>query len=170
MIVSLIVAMAQGGIIGRKGELPWDLPEDRAYFRRTTMGHPVIMGRRTHESIGALLSGRQNIVLTRNPSYRVAGGVVVASVPAALEAAGDATEVFAIGGEDVYREFLPVAQRLYITHLETMVAGDRRFPSVDWEEWRLVSETSGTAAAAPAAAPIRFGVYHRIEEREGGGG
>jgi len=165
VIVSLIVAMDPGGIIGRKGELPWDLPEDRAYFRRTTMGHPVIMGRRTHESIGSLLSGRRNIVLSRNPSFRVPGGVVVASVPAALEAAGDATEAFVIGGEGVYREFLPVAHRLYITHIEATVAGDRRFPWVDWQEWRIVSETSGTAAATP----LRFGVYHRTKGRAGGG-
>ena len=164
MILSLIVAMDRGGIIGRKGELPWDLPEDRAYFRRTTMGHPVIMGRRTHESIGAMLSGRRNIVLTRNLSYRVPGGVVVASLPAALEAAGDAKEVFVIGGEDVYRELLPMAQRLYITHLDTKAEGDRRFPPVDWQEWRLVSQSWGTTTP-----PVRFGVYHRIEDRAGGG-
>ena len=157
-MISLIVAMDSDGVIGAEGAIPWDLPEDRAYFRRTTLGHPVIMGRRTFESIGAPLQGRQNILMSRNPSYRAEGTQVVKSATAALAAVAGAREAFVLGGAEIYEVFLPLATRLYITHVDVKVAGDTRFPEVRWEEWRRTEETPGTGSDPS----IRFGVYERV--------
>lgn len=157
--------MDRDGFIGRDGGIPWDLPEDRSHFRRITLGHPVVMGRRTFESIGIPLAGRKNIVLSKDASRRLPGVTVASSPAEALEAAAAAEEAFVIGGEQIYRLFLPCARRLYVTHLEARVGGDRRFPEVRWNGWRVVAESVGTTADPP----LRFRVYERIDGQEGGG-
>lgn len=135
MIRSIVVAVARNGVIGRDNRLPWKLPKDLAYFKRVTMGHPVVMGRRTWESIGKVLPGRHNIVVTRNPSLDAPGATVVPSLADAWKAAGNANEVSIIGGTSIFRETLPIADRIHLTEVEAEVEGDTFFPEFDRGEW-----------------------------------
>jgi len=135
MIRSLVVAMARNRVIGRDNQLPWRLPADLAYFKRVTMGHPIVMGRRTHESIGRPLPGRLNIVVSRNPAYRAPGCTVVGSLDEAWKAAGGAPEVCVIGGTSLFAEALPVADRIHLTEVDADVAGDTYFPEFDRGDW-----------------------------------
>jgi dihydrofolate reductase len=130
MRISLIVAMAANRVIGRAGQLPWHLPGDLARFKRITMGYPLIMGRKTFESIGRALPGRRTIVLSRQADYRAAGCRVVNGLDEALKLVWDDDEVFICGGEEVYRQALPLAQRIYLTELDRAVAGDSFFPEI----------------------------------------
>jgi dihydrofolate reductase len=157
--ISLIAAVARNGIIGRGGGLPWRLPDDLAWFRSVTMGHPVLMGRRTWEAIGRPLPGRRNLVLSRDPSFRAPGAEVLRDPSEAFAVAAGA-ELFVIGGAAVFAAFLPSADRVYLTHVDADVPGDRSFPEVDWRQWHLVSER---AAPADAANPLarRYAVYER---------
>jgi dihydrofolate reductase len=137
--ISLVVAMDENGLIGRDGGLPWRLPDDMAWFRRVTMGKPVMMGRKTYDSIPARfrpLPGRHNIIITRNRDYRAEGCTVVHSVAEALVAAGDAPEVMVAGGAMVYAAVLPQATHLYLTLVDGEFVGDTYFPPVNWHEWR----------------------------------
>ena len=140
-MISLIVAVAENGVIGRDGALPWRLSDDLRRFKALTMGKPVIMGRKTWESIGRPLPGRQNIVITRKPGYRAEGSVVVGSLTAALAAAGDVPEIMVIGGAEIYRQFLPLAGRIYLTRVHTVIAGDTFLPAMDPAEWEEVERT-----------------------------
>lgn len=133
--VSLIVAMAQNGVIGRDKTLPWRLPEDLRRFKAITMGKPILMGRKTFESIGKPLPGRTNIVLTRDPQWRAEGVLVVHSVDGALRAAGDSPELVVIGGAEIYRLVMPFARRIYMTHVHADVDGDTYFPDFDPIQW-----------------------------------
>ena len=135
MIKSLVVARARNGVIGRDNALPWRLPADLAYFKRVTMGHPVIMGRRTWESIGRPLPGRLNIVVSRNRDYQAPGATVVGSLGEAWQAAGDAGEACVIGGTSLFAEALPQADRIHLTEVEADVPGDTWFPPFDRGEW-----------------------------------
>ena len=135
MIRSIVVAVARNGVIGRDNRLPWKLPKDLAYFKRVTMGHPVVMGRRTWESIGKALPGRLNIVVTHNPSLEAPGAAVVTSLADAWKAAGNADEVSIIGGTSIFRETLPTADRIHLTEVEADVAGDTFFPEFDRVAW-----------------------------------
>jgi len=139
MRVSLIVAMDRNGVIGAGGRLPWRLPADLKRFKAITMGKPIVMGRKTHESIGRPLPGRENIVVTRDPDFRAPGCTVVHSVEAALDHCRGAEEVMIMGGAELYRQLLPRADRIYLTHVQAEVPGDTRFP--DWQrgEWKEVS-------------------------------
>ena len=139
MTVSLVVAAAKNNVIGRDGELPWHLPDDLRHFKRLTTGKPVIMGRRTFESIGRPLPDRRNIVMTRDPDYVATGCDVVTSVSDALDLAGDGMEVMVIGGGQVYRDFLPRADRIYLTRVQADIEGDTHFPEIDASDWMLVS-------------------------------
>ena len=142
MLVSMIVAMDRNRVIGLENGIPWRLPDDMAWFKHMTMGKAVIMGRKTYESIPLRfrpLPGRLNIVATKNPEYKVAGGEVVHSVEAALVAARGYDEVMVAGGEALYKAFLPRAQRLYLTLIEASVMGDTVFPPFDMSLWREVS-------------------------------
>ena len=132
---SLVVAMARNRVIGRDNALPWRLPADLAYFKRVTMGHPVIMGRRTHESIGRPLPGRSNIVVSRNRAYSAPGCLVVPSLEAAWEAAGDAEEAAVIGGTSLFAAALPSANRIHLTEVDAEVPGDTWFPEFDRSQW-----------------------------------
>ena len=136
--VSLIWAQDEAGLIGRDGGLPWCLPADLAWFRKQTMGKPVLMGRATFESIGRPLPGRTNIVLTHRQDFRAEGCTVVHSVEEAREAAGDAEEIMVIGGAGVYTQLLPHATRLYVTRIHARFDGDTWFPALDYSTWREV--------------------------------
>jgi len=135
VIRSLVVAMARNRVIGRDNALPWRLPADLAYFKRVTMGHPVIMGRRTWESIGKPLPGRLNIVVSRNPQFRAPGCTVVGSLDEAWDVAGEAEEVCVIGGTSLFAEALPIADRIHLTEVDADVPGDTWFPEFDRGEW-----------------------------------
>lgn len=138
MKISLIVAAAENHIIGKDNALPWRLPADLKYFKAVTLGKPIVMGRKTWQSLGQPLPGRANIVVTRQP-LQWPGCVVVDSIAAAVRAAGDAEELMVIGGAEIFREFLPVAQRIYLTRVHAVVHGDVAFPPPDPARWREVS-------------------------------
>ncbi|TAJ95253.1 MAG: dihydrofolate reductase [Gammaproteobacteria bacterium] len=139
MIVSLIVAMDEQGVIGQGCKLPWRLPADLRRFKSLTLGKPVILGRKTHESIGKPLPGRENIVISRDPDYRSPGCRVADSLDAALAACADAAEVMIAGGAEVYRAALPLADRIYLTEVHARVDGDVHFPVFNRREWREAS-------------------------------
>ena len=138
MIISLIAAMDEKGLIGRDNRLPWRLPADLKHFRETTWGRPVVMGRKTYESIGRALPGRTNIVVTRDPDFKAAGCLIACSPEEALDLAGPSEEVMIIGGASLYAHFLPRADRLYLTHIHHTFEGDTHFPTLDPEEWREI--------------------------------
>jgi dihydrofolate reductase len=153
VIVALIVAMDEAGTIGREGQLPWHLPDDLRRFKATTMGHVLLMGRRTCESIGRALPGRRSLVLSRDPAFRPPEGVAVArDFDAALVAVADADRVFVIGGAEVYRIALGRADELLVTQVHATVVGDVRFPRVAWGAWSLVEEEFHAADARHAFA------------------
>lgn len=141
MKVALVAAMSPNRVIGRDGAVPWHLPDDLAHFKRLTMGHPVIMGRRTYESLGAPLPGRPTIVLTRRAEWSADGVRTARSLAEALDLAGDAETVFIAGGQKVYEEALPRADRIELTLVHADVQGDTFFPELDESQWRLVGET-----------------------------
>lgn len=145
MRLSLIAAMADNRVIGRDNRLPWRLSADLQHFRRVTMGKPLLMGRRTYESIGRPLPGRHNIVLTRDPAYRAPGCTVVHSLDEALRAASDSEEIMVMGGAELYRQLLARAERLYLTLVHAEVEGDVHFPDIDPGEWREISREDFSA-------------------------
>lgn len=130
MIISMIAAMAKDRIIGKDNDMPWHLPADFAWFKRCTMGKPVVMGRKTYESIGRPLPGRQNIVISRDVALEIEGVTTVTSVDEALSAAGEVEEVMIIGGGSIYQACLPRADKLYVTYIDADIDGDTQFP--DW--------------------------------------
>jgi dihydrofolate reductase len=134
--ISIIAAVARNGVIGVGNALPWHLPEDFAYFKHTTMGHPLVMGRRTFDSIGRALPGRRTIVMTRRNDWHHADVETAHSLPEALALAGPADEVFVAGGGEVYAEALPYAHRLLVTEVDQEAEGDVRFPEIDERSWR----------------------------------
>jgi dihydrofolate reductase len=148
-MISIIVAMGQNRVIGKDNKMPWRLPADIAYFKQTTMGHPVVMGRKTYESIGKSLSGRENIILTRNCNFTAEGCRVFHEVEEVLAfaTANQSEEVFIIGGDSVYAEFFPRADRLYVTLIEQCFDGDAFFPAIDEQQWRLASRIKGETDA-----------------------
>lgn len=133
--LTVIVAMDRNRVIGRDGDLPWHLPNDLKRFKAVTMGHPIIMGRRTHESIGRALPGRANLVLSRQADYYADGCEVFSALPEALRSLADDSEAMVIGGAAVYAAALPVSNRLLITEVDTEVAGDVYFPEIVRSEW-----------------------------------
>jgi dihydrofolate reductase len=137
MTISAIVALSQNDVIGKAGGLPWRLPAEMARFKQITMGHSIIMGRKTHESIGRALPGRQNIVISRNPDYKASGCLVVGSIDAALEAADDSAEVFIVGGSTIYEQAMPMLEKLYLTRVKAVVKGDKYF-KFDEAGWKMI--------------------------------
>ena len=160
MQLNLIVAYAQNRVIGRDNTLPWKLPSDLAHFKRTTLGHPVIMGRKTWESLGRPLPGRRNIVVTRNPDYPATGAECVTSLEQALACVQDEAQVFVIGGAQIYQEALAFAQQVIETEVVANVDGDAFFAPLDPAQW---AETSRTHH--PEENGLRFDVvqYHRVQ-------
>lgn len=159
-LVTLIVAAADNGVIGRDNTLPWHLPEDLKRFKRLTMGKPIVMGRKTYESIGKPLPGRQNIVLTRDANYQREGVTVVHDVDAALRAAGNAPEIMIIGGADLFRLFLPHAGRAHLTRVHGDIAGDVRWGDLDEREWSIVGRETHSADERHAY-PMTFEVWEK---------
>jgi dihydrofolate reductase len=137
--LSLVVAMTLNRVIGANNAMPWHLPADLAFFKATTLGHPVVMGRKTYESIGRPLPGRRNIVVTRDPTFHAPGCDVVHSVEGALFQAGEDPEIFVIGGEALFCSFLPATQRIYLTQIHAEIPGDTYFPEIDRAQWQEVS-------------------------------
>ena len=163
MTVTLVLAMARNGVIGRDGGLPWRLPTDMKRFKADTMGKPVVMGRRTWESFPRRpLPGRLNIVVTRDRAFRAEGAVVVHSLEEALARAGDADgdEICEIGGGQIYRQALPLADRLNVTHVMADVAGDVRFPDINPGAWKVVASEEWPAGEADSH-PMVHTVYER---------
>ena len=158
--ISLLVARAQNGVIGRDNALPWRLPADLRRFKRLTMGKPMLMGRRTFESIGRALPGRVNLVLTRDPAWQAPGAVAVHSLDEAFQHAGSAAELVGIGGAELFRLVLPFAEHVYLTDVHAVIAGDTRFPELAPGEWREL-EYSAHAADADHAHAMTFRTLKR---------
>ncbi|WP_099864677.1 dihydrofolate reductase [Pararhizobium haloflavum] len=164
--VSIIVAVAANGVIGRKGDMPWKLSTDLKRFKALTMGKPIIMGRKTFEAIGKALPGRSNFVLTRDTSFTATDVTVVSDIREALRRARDQArsdgkdEYFIIGGGEIYQMALPYADRLHVTHVEAMPDGDTHFPSIDPSDWSLMEEVS-IPVSAKDSEPTRYAVYRR---------
>jgi len=135
MLISLVVAASTNNVIGRDGQLPWRLSGDLKRFKAITTGKPIVMGRLTYESIGRPLPGRQNIVISTREGYMAEGCDVVASPTAAIAAAGSAAEIMVIGGGQIYRQFLPLASRIYLTRVHADIVGDAHFPPLDDSDW-----------------------------------
>lgn len=166
--VAIIVAAASNNTIGRANQLPWRLQGELAYFKATTLGKPVVMGRKTFESIGKALPGRSNIVVTRNRDFSAPDVQTAASLDQALRIADDiavrdgAQEIMVIGGADIYRQVLPLARTLYLTRVHADIDGDAWFPEFDETQWRV--ETRGEkAAAGPESPAYSLLVYRRLE-------
>lgn len=162
MTLSLIVAMTRDRVIGRGGDLPWRLSGDLVRFKRTTMGHHLIMGRKTYDSIGRPLPGRTTVVISRRADYQPAGVQVVPSLEAALAVAASDAEPFVVGGGEIYALALPRADRLYITWVEAALAGDTYFPAFDSSQWRSVSEEQ-----LPADGKNEYATTYAVYERVG---
>jgi dihydrofolate reductase len=163
MKLALVVAVAENGVIGRAGGLPWRLSTDLKRFKSITMGKPVIMGRKTWESIGKPLPGRLNVVITRDPDYRAEGARMTGSLDEALAVAQRETEaevVCIIGGGEIFREALARADRLHVTYVQAEVEGDAYFPPVDEADWEAVS-SEDVPAGEKDVHPTRYVVYER---------
>ena len=158
--ISIIVAMARNRVIGASGGIPWKLPEELKLFKEVTMGHHLVMGRKTYESIGRLLPGRTTVIVTRQPGYRVEGAIVAHSLEEAIAACGADDEIFVIGGEEIFRAALPLADRLYLTTVDAEIAGDTYMPEFDPSAWREVSSRSFQPDARHHYG-FRFATYDR---------
>ena len=154
--IYLVAAVASNGVIGRNGQLPWHLPEDLQHFKRLTLGHPVIMGRRTWESLGRALPGRDNIVVTRTPGYEAPGAAVASSLEAALALCAGESVVFVIGGQQLFADSLPIAAGLVLTEIHRDYEGDSWFPQYDRSRWR---ETQRERHMAPDGTKFDFVLY-----------
>ncbi len=162
MTVNLIVAMAKNRVIGIDNKMPWHLPADFAWFKKNTLGHPIIMGRKTFESIGKALPGRRNIVVSRNREWRAEGCEVFTSLDAALGSCVVTEQIFVIGGASLYRDALPIANRLYITEIDAAPEGDTFFPALPPEQWQEHSRKHHAADGKNASA-MDFVILNRIK-------
>ena len=166
-IIAMIAGVARNNVIGADGTIPWRIPSDMAFFRRTTMGKPIVMGRKQYETVGKPLPGRTNIVVTRQPGYAPQGVVVVNDLDAALEKARDVAasdgvdEVMVIGGGDIYAQAMALADRLYISHVDLAPEGDVLFPAIDPAVWRVVEEPEVPVSDKDSAS-FRVRVYERL--------
>ena len=164
-MISIIAALSANRVIGRDGGLPWHLPDDFKHFRRTTLGKPVLMGRRTWESLDGPLPKRDNIVVTRSRNYTAEGARVAPGFEQALALVRGAEEVVVIGGASLYRSALPRAERMYLTHIEAEIEGDTRFPDYPEAEWREVSRESHSSDEKHAFA-FSIVTYERRSDPE----
>ena len=139
MRISLVVAVAENGVIGRGNALPWHLPADLKFFKRVTLGHPILMGRATYQAIGRPLPGRLNLVLSRQALLHIEGCTVVSDLAAAIAASGAAEELMVIGGADVYRQTIDRAERIYLTRVHAVIEGDTFFPPLEPASWKQMA-------------------------------
>lgn len=160
MRITLVAAVSENGVIGRGNALPWHLPADLQRFKRLTTGHAVVMGRKTWESIRRPLPNRRNIVISSSVGFQATGATVVPTFGAAVDAAGDLSQLFAIGGSRVFEAALPLTDRLEITRVHAQVPGDAFFPKLDLSEWKLVAEERHDADEQHAY-PFSFLTYDR---------
>jgi len=158
--LSVIAALARHRVIGRDNDLPWHLPEDLKRFRSLTMGHHIVMGRKTYESLGRLLPGRTTVIVTRNPEYVVPGAIVVHSLQQAIDACGDDPEIFLIGGAELYQQSLELAGRMYLTEIDAEFAGDAFFPDFSQETWHETSRESHVSAEGLPFSYVTYDVAH----------
>ncbi|GLQ54565.1 dihydrofolate reductase [Devosia nitrariae] len=164
--IAMIAAVAENGVIGRDQTIPWRIPSDMAYFKRTTMGKPIVMGRKQYETVGKPLPGRTNIVVTRQTDYRPDGVIVMNDLETAIARAKTIAEadgvgeVMILGGGEIYRQAMPLADRLYISHVALSPDGDVTFPAIDPDHWRIVDELAVPPSEKDAAA-FRVKVYER---------
>ncbi|MFZ3588725.1 dihydrofolate reductase [Bacillus sp. DJP31] len=143
-MISFVVAMDENRVIGKDNALPWHLPADLAYFKQVTMGKPILMGRKTHESIGRALPGRENIILTRNTNYQSATCTVIHDLGDVQRLSQESEqELCVIGGAELFRELLSTAAKLYMTQIHHEFEGDTYFPEVDWKEWTVIDRKQG---------------------------
>lgn len=140
MIISLVVAKSKNNVIGKNNQLPWHLPADLKHFKKITMGKPIIMGRKTFDSIGKPLPGRRNIIITRNKNYSAKGCDIFYSIDEAFNALKNETEVMIIGGANLYLQTLMRASCIYLTEIDVTIEGDAFFPALPVNEWKLISE------------------------------
>lgn len=140
--ITLVVARADNGVIGNKGALPWHIPEDLKYFKTRTMGKPMVMGRKTFESLPGLLPGRRHIVVTRDPAWTAEGAEVAHDAESAIALAGDAPEITVIGGAEIYRLFLPLAHKIELTEVHRSPEGDTKMPPLG-QGWRVAAREMG---------------------------
>lgn len=162
MTLSIIAAVDKNYLLGSNGEIPWELPADLKYFKETTMGSPVIMGRKTFESIGFPLPGRKNIIMTRNKNYTAEGCQVVHSKREVLNNfLKNNKEAFIIGGAEVYKLFLSYSDKLYLTVIDHEFSGDTYFPKVNWKNWKKISEKK---ANSDNSNPYSY--YYQIYKRK----
>ncbi|PHQ78473.1 MAG: type 3 dihydrofolate reductase [Coxiella sp. (in: Bacteria)] len=160
-MISLIVAMSKNRVIGNEGKIPWHLPNDFKHFKQVTLGKPIIMGRKTHESIGRPLPGRRNIVVTRQSDYLADGCDVFQSIDAALDAVASEPEIMIIGGSTLYEQTLERADRIYLTIVDTTLDGDAYFPELDPEHWQLL-----TAENHPSDATHQYDYTFQTLQRD----
>jgi dihydrofolate reductase len=141
-MISLVIALSKNRVIGKDNQLPWHLPADLAHFKQVTMGHVIVMGRKTHEAIGRPLPGRTNVIITRDPSYRAEGCIIAHSAEEVLQRfSGEPIDI--IGGAQIIELFLPVIDTMHLTLIDAIFAGDTYFPELDMSEWELVSRKKG---------------------------
>lgn len=145
--LSIVAALADNGVIGIDNRLPWHLPADLQHFKKLTMGRPIVMGRRTWESLPGLLPGRTHVIVTRNPDYHAKGGCVVHSLEEAIERFADVDELMLVGGGDLYAQALPLASRMYLTRVHVEPRGDAFFPDFDRTQWREIERVEGQCDA-----------------------
>ena len=158
--VSLIVAMAKNRVIGKNNTLPWHLPADLKHFKVLTMGHHIVMGRKTYESIGKPLPGRTSVVVTRNADYAPPGVIVESSLEGAISACGNDAEIFVIGGAELYRQAIKFADRIYLTEIDANIQGDAHFTEFDRKLWQETERVSH-APDDKNLYPYHFVVYDR---------
>lgn len=161
MRISAICAMSENRVIGHNNQLPWHLPADLKHFKNLTMGNPILMGRKTYESIGRPLPGRLNVIITSNRNYQAAGCTVVDSIEKALEITQESDELFIIGGASLYRGMLPLTQRLYLTLIHQDIEGDTYFPEFNLKEW-VETERADYPINAEHRYPYSFIVLDRV--------
>lgn len=161
-MLSLIVAISENRVIGREGQLPWHLSADLKRFKQLTMGHHIVMGRKTYDSIGRQLPGRTSVVLTRQTDWTVEGVLTATNLETALKLAGDDEEVFVIGGSQIYQLALPLVERLYVTRVHASVSGDTYFPEISSEQWQL-EQSDSFNADEKNDHKYSFLVYSRID-------
>ena len=159
MLISLIAAMAKNRVIGRQGEIPWKIPGEQKIFKEITIGHAVIMGRKTYESLGRPLADRFNIIVTRQKEYRAEGSIVVHDLASALNhCSQDENEAFICGGGQLYHEALPIADRIYLTVIPREITGDTYFPEISSVDFRVKE-----SKAIEGVEPYNFYIYERTE-------
>ncbi len=148
--ISMIAAMAKNRVIGKDNQMPWHMPADLAHFKKVTMDKPVVMGRKTYESIGRLLPGRQNVIVTRDASYQVDGALMCSSLEDALAKLSSAEDIMIIGGGNIYQQMLPKADKLHLTFIDLETDGDAHFPEWNENEWFEVARETHKADAKNA--------------------